>query len=233
MLCTNCSTPIRPVVAIDIDGTLGDYHGHFLTFAEMFLGHPLPNAWRYSGGYPFYESMEIDKTKYREIKLAYRQGGLKRSMPAYDGAAFLIAALRGADIEVWLTTTRPYLRFDRIDPDTREWLARNKIRYDGLIYDEKKYERWLEILGDQSRVLGVVEDLPQLFDRASDLGLRPLHRWTNWNQESRRYPGANDLRNIWNLLNIRLKEWKNEQEPGEQRPQGANTSVPGVALPST
>ena len=37
MLCTSCSAVIRPVVAFDLDGSLGDYHNHFLNFAEGYL----------------------------------------------------------------------------------------------------------------------------------------------------------------------------------------------------
>ena len=38
MKCSSCSAPVAPVVAIDIDGTLGDYHQHFIEFAEQWLG---------------------------------------------------------------------------------------------------------------------------------------------------------------------------------------------------
>jgi hypothetical protein len=42
VLCTRCSSVVKPLVAVDIDGTLGDYHTHFLNFAREYLG---PNYW--------------------------------------------------------------------------------------------------------------------------------------------------------------------------------------------
>ena len=39
MKCTECGRELRPVVAIDIDGTLGDFHGHFIKFIVDYLGY--------------------------------------------------------------------------------------------------------------------------------------------------------------------------------------------------
>lgn len=160
----------KPVVALDIDGTLGDYHGHFLAFATGWFGCTFPDPKTINPGLPLWEFMHVSKAKYRECKLAYRQGGLKRTMPAYAGAAELAEAIRGAGAEVWICTTRPYLRLDNIDPDTREWLDRNRIAYDAVLFDtldgEKgsKYAELKRQAGD--RVCSIVEDLPEYLDLA-------------------------------------------------------------------
>src|SRR5256885_3623561 len=129
MVWSECSRVVKPVVAIDIDGTIGDYHTHFLTFAEQWLAVGR-NHWDYHGdenfGDWFCGRYGVDKTIYRQIKLAYRQGGLKRSMPVYSGMVELVREI-GSVAEVWLTTTRPYLRLDQVDPDTRFWLERHGI----------------------------------------------------------------------------------------------------------
>src|SRR5512144_693665 len=131
---TTCSTTARrssmrsngdgkPVVALDIDGTLGDYHSNFLTFADLYFGTTgfqvmlgLDNP-----GLPLWEWMGISQRDYRDAKLAYRQGGWKRWMPCYPGAADFTDFIRKQGAEVWLCTTRPYLRLDYVDPDTRHW----------------------------------------------------------------------------------------------------------------
>ena len=87
MLCTHCSRPVTPVVACDIDGTLGDYHAHFVNFAQQYLGRKLPLVENYQSNRRFAEYLGISLPEYRTIKLAYRQGGLKRSMPIFVGAA--------------------------------------------------------------------------------------------------------------------------------------------------
>jgi FMN phosphatase YigB (HAD superfamily) len=170
----------KPVVALDIDGTLGDYHGHFLRFAEQWYGRAMPNPSEVTGGVPLYKWMRTSKDTYRQCKLAYRQGGLKRSMPAYEGASELTHAIRKDGAEVWIATTRPYLRLDNIDPDTRHWLRRNKIQFDGVLYGEHKYRDLKRILGP--RVLFVVDDLPEMIDQALSLGMRAMLRRQPYNE---------------------------------------------------
>lgn len=172
MRCSHCSKEIRPVVAVDIDGTLGNYHGHLIDFAQGYLGRPAVGQ-GYDGVGPFRDWMaaafEIDHTTFRQIKLAYRQGGMKRTMPAYtDWCRMVQAVMVDLQCEVWLCTTRPYLRLDTVDPDTREWLNRSRVPYDGLLYDEDKYVRLSEYV-DPARVIAVVDDLPEQYDAAEAL----------------------------------------------------------------
>jgi 5' nucleotidase, deoxy (Pyrimidine), cytosolic type C protein (NT5C) len=157
-----------PVVALDIDGTLGDYHGHFLRFAQDWTGKQMPAPSQINPGERLHKFMGISLREYRECKLAYRQGGLKRSMPAYEGAGELTSRIKALGAEVWICTTRPYLRLDNIDPDTREWLRRNQIRYDAVLFGENKYAELKRQAG--KRVGAVFEDLPELCERSAGYG---------------------------------------------------------------
>lgn len=154
----------RPVVALDIDGTLGDYHSHFLWFAELWCNRSMPPADKINPGMRLHKFMGIPLSQYRACKLAYRQGGIKRWMPIYPGAAQLTKDIRKAGAEVWVCTTRPYLSLSNIDPDTQENLKRNGIKYDGLIYGDDKYrELFRQVPG---RVAAIVDDLPEMIDAA-------------------------------------------------------------------
>jgi hypothetical protein len=173
MKCSDCSEIIKPVVVVDIDGTLGKYHQHFLRFADAYLGDVVPiGAPAYTGQCGFKEWFmnvySCDETTWQTIKLAYRQGAQKRSMPAYPDAQWLINNLRWDDVEVWLATTRPYLRLDGVDPDTRAWLDREGVEYDGLLYDEDKYNIIAERI-DPERVVAALDDLPEMYDTAAQL----------------------------------------------------------------
>jgi len=202
MLCTECRRPIKPVVAIDIDGTLGDYHSHFLDFAEGYLGDPVSFDYNGSGGFKqwFCKTHSITIDVWNDIKLAYRQGGLKRTMPVYPWARQLCENIKGWDVELWLTTTRPAFRFDNIDPDTREWLRRNDIPYDFLIYDGEKYAKLLALVGE-GRVVAVLDDLQEEIRTAVQLfgADVPILRYNSYNQKSsyrhyvRKLQDANEL----------------------------------------
>jgi phosphoglycolate phosphatase-like HAD superfamily hydrolase len=170
----------KPVVALDIDGTTGDYHGHFTRFAEQWCGRTMPDPTLNTEGVPLYKWLGMSKATYRQCKLAYRQGGMKRSMPAYPGVSELTHTIRKEGGEVWIATTRPYLRLDNIDPDTRHWLRRNKVQFDGVLFGEHKYRDLKRILGE--RVLFIVDDLPEQIEVAQAIGLRAFLRDQPYNR---------------------------------------------------
>jgi len=203
-----------PVVAIDIDGTLGDYHTHFLRFAKGWIGRPMPDPEDINPGLPLHKFMGTSKATYRKCKLAYRQGGLKRSMPCYYGAKHITEALRRAGAEVWICTTRPYLRLDNIDPDTRHWLRRNGIQYDAVLWGEHKYRDLVKQV-DRERIVGVLDDLPAMLDQAHSLGLRTLLRDQPYNRQKIDAESvcpyalrAEDLSQAQCALRIYLGQWK-------------------------
>lgn len=163
--------PLAPVVGLDIDGTLGDYYEHMRWFAELYKQEPVTLDWSRSDTAEFSEALGLRKDEYRQIKLAYRQGGMKRSLPLIDpNMGTVVKSIRAGGIQVWITTTRPWQRLDNIDPDTQFWLNRNLGRVDGVIYGEEKYMDLRDIVGED-RILGVVDDLPENVVAAMSLGL--------------------------------------------------------------
>jgi hypothetical protein len=203
------NTLTAPVVAIDIDGSTGEYHEHFRRFAEQYLGKELPLDWDLGFKGSFHRALHISKKTYRDIKLAYRSGGMKRSMPVRPGAAALCDGVRKMGAQVWICTTRPYLRLDNIDPDTREWLRRNRIHWDHLIYGEAKY-RDLVANVTGSRIVGVYDDLPEQVESARALGLRaiiadgPHNAWFPTPERTWR---VFDCFEALDVLELMIKEW--------------------------
>lgn len=210
----------KPVVALDIDGTLGDYHSNFLEFADRYFGTTFPKA-KLNPGLPLWEWMEISQRDYRDAKLAYRQGGWKRWMPAYPEAGPMTAFLRESlGAEVWLCTTRPYLRLDNVDPDTREWLRRNEIQYDALLFDPAheadgtKYDELARQAG--SRVAAIVDDLPEMIEAARrsfgpPRGISravPILRQQPYNYQFGYSRRAKDLREVWEMVTDDVNIWK-------------------------
>lgn len=208
----------RPVVALDIDGSLGDYHRHFLEFAEQYFGRSMPSPFAINPGKRLWEHMGVPLHEYREAKLAYRQGGFKRWMPMYPGAAELAGKVRSAGAEVWICTTRPYLRLDNVDPDTREWLRRNNIQYDCVLFDDRdrdggKYAE-LERQVGVSRIVGVLDDLPERIQEAHDIGAAPLYlRDQPYNQHFRPdwVVRVDDLHDLADYLLHRIERFRELQ----------------------
>lgn len=206
-LCTKCHTVIRPVVAIDIDGTMGDYHGHFLLFAGSYMDTYFdPNG--YYGDKELHEYMGLPLEVYREIKLAYRQGGGKRMMPLVPGAKSLIGAALAMDAEIWVTTTRPYNKFDSTDPDTRFWLRKHGLHFDHLLYHEDKYTKLAECV-DSTRVVAVIDDLTPQLDSARDLfGYSvPFQAYSPYNIKNRYWVGGS-LQSAANFVTTNIRKWR-------------------------
>lgn len=207
MLCTRCSAPITPIVALDIDGTLGDYHGHFYDFACAYTHQRLRPF--YDGSCEWHEWWGMDLQFYREIKLAYRQGGGKRTMPPDPELPELLEALQAVPVEVWITTTRPYLRLDNVDPDTRFWLNHYGVVYDGMIYDEHKYEILSKTV-DPGRVIAIVDDLPEQIGRARRFfgDMVPLHKHAPHNRTNQMRPGTSSLSAVAKTITARYERWE-------------------------
>ena len=165
--------PDAPLVALDLDGTLGDYHRHFERFAQMWTGREI--VWDPEVVGPFYRQLGMSKAVYRQCKLAYRMGGMKRSIPVFEGAADMVRSIRGAGVGVAACTTRPYLAMSTIDLDTQHWLKRNGIQVDHILYGEHKYRDLVKSVGKDRVVCALDDDLSQL-GIATRLGVTPILR---------------------------------------------------------
>ncbi len=200
-----------PVIAFDIDGTLADYYGHFKWFAELYLQRKLTVDWQRNYRGEFSDALGLNKEVYRAIKLAYRQGGMKRCIPAFPGAGDLVRLVRSQGVAVWICTTRPWNRLDNIDPDTSFWIENVLGRVDGVIYGEEKYEDLRDFVGIRP-ILGVLDDLPENTSKARSLGLETIllsgdhNRW--W-RETRSEPcTASSLAEAETIVKRWIKEHK-------------------------
>jgi hypothetical protein len=226
--CSECSREVRPVVALDIDGTMARYHEALVEFVINYTGMepgpavPLPGrngVQRIGGDFGDWVCFAwgLDRRVYREIKLAFRQGGQKRFMPVVPYASELAAAALEEGGEIWVTTSRPYLRLDNIDPDTREWLKRNFIAWDYMVYGEDKYTRLAELV-DPKRVVAVLDDIPEMYDQAAHVfGPEvPILAQTAWNRGAEEAPGGrhrlavNGLLDARAMVVARIQDWKHQ-----------------------
>jgi len=214
--------PFAPVIALDIDGTSGDYHTHFTWFMELWTGKPMPSPSQYTGGVPFHKHLGVSRSTYREGKLAYRQGGWKRFMPAYEGIGAFTKGVRRNGVQVWICTTRPYLRLDNIDPDTRHWLRRNGLQYDAILYGQHKYRDLVKAVGAE-RVVMVYDDLPEMVTQAMGLGLPACLRLQPYNEGwvpgNGRACSARSVVDYWGVFVSAHDEWKkNHGKPQARTP---------------
>jgi len=207
----------EPVVGLDIDGTLGEYHDHFRVYAANYIGRDLPCAIEYDGTQPFWKYLGLSKETYRKAKLAFRRGGAKRWMPVYGNARELTVNLRKQGVRVVLCTTRPYLSHDEMEQDTVQWCKRNGGQFDGMLSGEHKYRHLCRRYG-KPNVVAVVDDLPELALQASDLGLPGLLVDQSYNRHSKLPTGFRRVANLWEAeeeLSDELTDWRQRHEAAD------------------
>lgn len=215
MLCSNCSHDVKPIVALDIDGTLGDYHQHFLDFADQYLDIEIPRT--YDGRMHFKDWFcdwaPATERDWHNVKLAYRQGGMKRTMPIIKGAQELCHTIQAAGAELWLTTTRPYLSLDNVVPDTVEWCRRHYISFDGLLFDDDKY-RVLAQRVSADRVVAVFDDIPELVSAANThFRYRAWLIRSHWNR-ARKSARMCEVDTAGEIAVHAINKWKEEHANG-------------------
>lgn len=216
---------MKPVVALDLDGTLLDYYPHFLRFAALYFGHdPDDDGYlAFDGRIAMAKHLGVSKQRYRECKLAYRRGQMKRSLPPlpapYPQISELTHTVRRWGADIWFCTTRPYLSHDMVDDATRHNLRRNGAVYQGLIWGEHKYRELARVVGGD-RVAVVLDDLPEQCRRAEALGLPVVFARRPHNAEQfRALGGTKGTGWMWvdhheeTLVVIRthLEKWKAQQ----------------------
>jgi hypothetical protein len=205
-----------PIVAVDIDGTISEYHNHLAAHVQRYFNLSERPWGQWNGVGNFEDWLGVTREQYREAKLAFRQGGFKRWAPVMPGVPELSNTLeamrtRGM-VEVWITTTRPWNRLDSTDPDTRAWLDLNFPVYDHLLYHDNKYQELHRILdGASDRVIVVLEDLPPMYEEAVEhfgnaafMVARPhnfVYRENNIVQE------VSDLSEFYRTLTKRVDRW--------------------------
>jgi hypothetical protein len=202
--CSNCSANVKWVVAIDVDGTMAKYHRAYRDFLILYdnrVSWQTPNTWTGLG--EFRDVFGLTQHEHHERKLAFRAGGFKRWMDKFDSAGWMMKRLQQMGLEVWVTTTRPWMRMDNVDRDTLEWLRRWDIPFDHLLFDEDKYGRLMELV-DPERILLVLDDENEQIQRCEELALPAVLHRSEWNTEVEALVEVRHLADVEFLVSDRM-----------------------------
>ena len=195
-ICRNLQDE-KNVVAVDIDGVLADYPRSFLEFINQELGTAYTIDQVTS--YDIYSCLGIPPEVGLSIKNKYRETGQKRFIPVLPGAREFLQRLKAAGYTIVLITARPYEQYSRIYADTLEWLARNDLPYDYLVFHEKKEEYLIDMVGKDA-IRFFVDDVAGNANSVSKLGIpcylitRPYNIEANLNENVTRINKLEEIR---------------------------------------
>ena len=151
------------VIAVDLDGVLAEYPDHFVNWVyeakltksekrqydrDLHFGEPmtvLPLHWLKN---------HLSFNRYRALKSEYRKGGYELMMPPTYGAKSFIEWAKGIATVV-VITARPTEEYINCVTDTYDWLEKNGLRVDHVLFSANKH---VEVLEKYPHTLFMVED---------------------------------------------------------------------------
>jgi uncharacterized HAD superfamily protein len=118
------------VVACDLDGVIGDIVQQLLLFSHRKHGLSLAAADIVSENFDMCTPIRRD-----QLQKFFETDEFFRSLPVLPGSREALLRLRAAGCEIHIVTDRFWYR--EIDRDTTDWLTRNEIPFDSVIFARK------------------------------------------------------------------------------------------------
>jgi|TARA_Y100000310_G_scaffold273645_1_gene289201 hypothetical protein len=154
------------IVFVDIDGVLATWPETYIQFVNNKLGTNYET---------FFEvENSLEKKLAYSIKNDYRLSGVKSNMGMLENAAELLDSLKNSGYYIVLLTARLYKKIFRIYSDTLEWLNKNNLYFDAIIWKEEK-EKYIIEHFNSNNVMFCIDDninnVNKLYEKGFDVFL--------------------------------------------------------------
>ena len=128
-----------PTISFDIDGVINNYPLCFINYVNSLLKTD------------FVSNDEIKKLEdYKYLKHSYRLSDYKYNVDVYDEIKKLISEIY-REFQIKIFTSRPFHNYGDMFKNTKLWLEKNNIKFDGLF--SKNFE-----IFDKANVLIHIDD---------------------------------------------------------------------------
>ncbi len=97
----------------------------------------------------------LSYTLYSRLKFQYRICGIKIDIKPINDALITTELLKKNGYKIIIITSRPYFEIPELGKITYNWLEKNKIIYDAVIFNKKKY---IEIIQKYPNIKFYVDD---------------------------------------------------------------------------
>lgn len=130
----------KKICYFDIDGVLNDYPESWTRFLQI-------NCAKKVAGYiNIFKPLDLRTAKekipyqlYKDLKAEYRSSGYKETLPVNPDAKRVLDSLKLNSYHVVIITSRPIKKHPELFKQTVNWLDKNELVYDNLIFDENKH----------------------------------------------------------------------------------------------
>lgn len=159
------------VCVFDIDGVLNYYPKTWVDFVNEETGSN-------------FESLNIMKDnlsyrQYKALKEKYRISGVKENLDIRFRAKEAIDGLRELGYKIIIISARPVTKYSTLYKQTVNWLTKNGIEFDNLIFSERKQ---FEVIKYYPEMSFMVEDNRMLANIIASLGFKVFLMDNKYNQ---------------------------------------------------
>ena len=149
------------VCAIDLDDVLADSTKFWLEFLSQHLHEKFDDLHVAKNTVPY--------QVYKDLKLQYRQSGVKIDIPIIEYADSMTNHLKQLGYLIVIMTARPIEEFPVLYSITEKWLIKNNIAYDSIIFSKSKHIKTMTLYPN---LKFFVEDHRAIANRLSKFGYR-------------------------------------------------------------
>jgi len=149
------------ICVFDLDDTLSNSIEYWLKFIETETGKKFDTL---------HEAKQtLSYNEYRNLKCKFRNSGTKINILCKDCASEVTQKLRERGFTIIIMTARPFKDYKNLFKVTIDWLDKNKIAYDGIIFGENKH---VKAMTELENVKFIVEDHRYTANLCSKFGIR-------------------------------------------------------------
>jgi uncharacterized HAD superfamily protein len=135
------------ICIFDIDGVLNYYPECFIEYINECTGENFSDLSQMKH--------ELSYARYKSLKFDYRASGYKENLAARPEAFNTLLELKSRGYYIIILSSRPIKEHNSLIMQTTNWLRKNGLIYDYLMFEEEKH---LEVIQKFGNVEFVVED---------------------------------------------------------------------------
>jgi uncharacterized HAD superfamily protein len=183
------------IVGVDIDGVLADYPDCFINYVNDKVGTNFKAE--DLDQYNLYEAItDIPTEVMKELKHDFRKSGQLKKVGVLPGAKEFLQSLRNKSYKIVLLSARPYKEYRRIFADTKEWLDKNGLIYDAILWDEDKLNRLIREFGENNVSFFVEDNLKNANSISKSTKVYLLDKSYNQGKTDSNISRVNNLREV-------------------------------------
>jgi len=126
---------MNEIISIDIDGVLNYYPQCWLDYINKICGISFTDKNE--------AKKELGIERYKQIKNNYRKSSYKENLEVNKEAVSFLKKIKSRGVKIIISTSRPIYnkaKFPGLEKLTINWLNKNNIPYDTLIYKDEEAE---------------------------------------------------------------------------------------------